>query len=98
MYSHKLYSILTEYTNEVEVYSVDECFMAFDLKYFKDKNVEDFFRELKRRVKVETGITYSFGVSYSKVTSKLASKHNKPDGLCLILDTIPVMLSIIAKT
>ncbi len=85
-YSHMLYSILTEYTSEVEAYSVDECFMSFPSDYFKNINLEEFFSNLKRRVKMETGITYSFGISYSKVTAKLASKHNKPDGLCFFLD------------
>jgi nucleotidyltransferase/DNA polymerase involved in DNA repair len=85
-YSRMLYKILMEYTDSVEAYSVDECFMSFEYEYFMNVNIQEFFINLKRRIKIELGINYSFGVSYSKVTAKLASKHMKPDGLCVILD------------
>ena len=41
-------------------------------------------REIRRRIREETQLTASAGVSYNKFLAKLASDQNKPDGLCLI--------------
>ena len=40
--------------------------------------------EIRARIKADTGLTASAGVSYNKFIAKLASDQNKPDGMCVI--------------
>jgi len=41
-------------------------------------------REIRRRVKGETGLTVSVGAGPNKLVAKIASDHGKPDGLVVV--------------
>jgi nucleotidyltransferase/DNA polymerase involved in DNA repair len=80
MYSDKLFNILSEYFDEVEHYSIDECFA----KARPAQCTEAYIRTVKDTVQSRLGITFSFGVAANKVLAKVASKSRKPDGLTII--------------
>lgn len=84
-YAEKLVKILRKYSDCVEEYSIDECFVLIDQKEAKRHGgFEEYISIIKKDVQRSLGITYSFGLADTKVLAKLASKYQKPDGLTII--------------
>lgn len=84
--SNKLFEIYTEYTDKVEPFGIDECWLdcTNSLKLFESG--EKIADEIRERVKKEIGITVSVGVSFTKVFAKLGSDIKKPDGTTVITE------------
>lgn len=82
--SHQIRAIFADYTPLVEPLSLDEAYLDVteDLKGIGIAT--EIAKEIRARIKAETGLTASAGVSYNKFLAKLASDQNKPDGLCVI--------------
>jgi DNA polymerase-4 len=82
--SHRIRAIFLEYTPLVEPLSLDEAYLDVteDLKGIGIATA--IAQEIRARIRAETGLTASAGVSYNKFLAKLASDQNKPDGLCVI--------------
>jgi DNA polymerase-4 len=82
--SNQIRAIFREYTPHVEPLSLDEAYLDVteDLKGIGVATA--IAEEIRARIRAETGLTASAGVSYNKFLAKLASDQNKPDGLCVI--------------
>ena len=82
--SQQIRAIFHDYTPLVEPLSLDEAYLDVtdDLKGIG--SATRIAKEIRRRIKEETRLTASAGVSYNKFLAKLASDQNKPDGLCVI--------------
>jgi DNA polymerase IV len=82
--SHQIRAIFADYTPHVEPLSLDEAYLDVteDLKGIGIATT--IAEEIRARIRAETGLTASAGVSYNKFIAKLASDQNKPDGLCVI--------------
>jgi len=82
--SHRIRAIFAEYTPLVEPLSLDEAYLdvTHDLKGIGVAT--RIAEEIRARIRAETRLTASAGVSYNKFLAKLASDQNKPDGLCVI--------------
>ena len=78
-YSDQLYELLLQYTDQIEKFSIDECFldMTHDLK--KDQTLLQVAEEIKKKVKEQLGFTVNIGVSTNKLLAKMASDFEKPD-------------------
>lgn len=76
--SNKLYNLLLEYTDKIERFSVDECFLDMT-EFLGKRSLEDVAREINRRVKEELKFTVNVGVSCNKLLAKMASDFSKPD-------------------
>lgn len=77
--SDKLYNLLLEYTDKIERFSIDECFMDLTLFLRKDEKLIDKAYEISKRVKEELSFTVNVGVSNNKLLAKMASDFEKPD-------------------
>lgn len=85
LFSERMYEIVRRYTPTVEEYSIDECFADITgLRRLHHMGYPEIAAAIKRDLQVELGMTFSIGLSCTKVLAKLGSKWNKPDGLTVI--------------
>lgn len=83
-YSKLAKEIYAEYTDQVESFGLDECWLDVtgSAKLFgTGKRIAD---EIRARIKEELGVTASVGVSYNKIFAKLGSDMKKPDATTVI--------------
>ncbi len=78
-HSKDLYMLLQEYTDRIERFSIDECFMDLTLFLRKDEKLINKAYEIRKRVKEELGFTVNIGVANNKLLAKMASDFEKPD-------------------
>ncbi len=77
-------AIFHEYTPLVEPLSLDEAYLDVSANLRGLPSATHTAREIRERIRAETGLTASAGISYNKFLAKLASDQNKPDGQCVI--------------
>ena len=77
-YSNKLYELFLEYTEYVERFSVDECFLDMT-EFLMGRDIFDIAKEISSRIKEELGFTVNIGISSNKLLAKMASDFEKPD-------------------
>jgi DNA polymerase-4 len=82
--SQQIRSIFLDYTDLVEPLSLDEAYLDVTEDRLGLGSARAIAEDIRRRIRQETGLTASAGVSYCKFIAKLASDHRKPDGLCVI--------------
>jgi DNA polymerase IV len=82
--SQQIRAIFLDYTDLVEPLSLDEAYLDVTADRLGLGTARAIAEDIRRRIREETGLTASAGVSYCKFIAKLASDHRKPDGLCVI--------------
>ena len=78
IFAERMYAIVRRYSDDVEEYSIDECFAILDL------TSRGLVQEIKTALQNELGLTFSLGLAPTKTLAKLASSQNKPDGLTIL--------------
>ena len=84
MYSERVKEIYKRYTDLVEPFGMDECWLdvtGSKMLFGSGRTIAD---KLRRTVYAETGLTISVGVSFNKVFAKLGSDMKKPDATTVI--------------
>jgi DNA polymerase-4 len=82
--SQQIRAIFGDYTDLVEPLSLDEAYLDVTDDRLGLGSARSIAEDIRRRIREETGLTASAGVSYCKFIAKLASDHRKPDGLTVI--------------
>ena len=82
--SAAVHAIFHEYTDIIEPLSLDEAYLDVTTNKKGMTLAVDIAREIKQRIRQQTGLTASAGVSYCKFLAKVASDFRKPDGLCTV--------------
>ena len=82
--SQQIRAIFAAYTHLVEPLSLDEAYLDVTQDRLGLGSARAVAEDIRRRIREETGLTASAGVSYCKFIAKLASDHRKPDGLTVI--------------
>ncbi len=80
--SARLMNNLARFTPEVEVYSIDECFLRFKGM----EHLEGYAHQMRQSVIQNTGIPVSIGIAPTKTLAKLANKKAKKreSGVCVL--------------
>ena len=82
--SSRVMSILSSYTPNIEIYSIDEAFL--ELKGFDNYDLENYGKEIRKKVLKWTGIPVSIGIAPTKALAKVANRiakkfENKTNGV-----------------
>ena len=79
--SEEIFTILNDFTPDVEPISVDEAFLDISRTHHLFKGPIEVCRRIKARIKNELGLIASVGLAPNKMAAKIASEFRKPDGL-----------------
>ncbi len=83
-YSKLVREIYYKYTDRVESYGLDECWLDITESrnlFGTDYEIAD---KIRKHVKKKTGLTISVGVSFNKIFAKMGSDIAKPDSINVI--------------
>ncbi|HKL94297.1 MAG TPA: DNA polymerase IV [Clostridia bacterium] len=83
-YSEKVFSIYTEFTDRVERFGIDECWLDVTASSHLFGSGIEIAEKIRQLVKDRTGLTISVGVSFTKVLAKLGSDMKKPDAVTVL--------------
>lgn len=82
--SRQVRDIFYDYTDLVEPLSLDEAYLDVTENKKNNPSATLIAEEIRARIKKETDLTASAGVSYNKFIAKVASDINKPDGIKVV--------------
>lgn len=82
--SREVQKIYSEYTDMVEPFGIDECWLDVTGSHYLFGSSEEIAYKIKEDVKRRLGLTISVGVSFTKVLAKLGSDMKKPDAVTVL--------------
>ncbi|PLR21950.1 DNA polymerase IV [Caulobacter zeae] len=82
--SRQIHEIFADYADLIEPLSLDEAYLDVTGDKAGVATATQTARIIRERIRAETGLTASAGISYNKFLAKMASDQNKPDGQFLV--------------
>ena len=84
--SNKLFTYLQSFTNEIEIFSIDECFLDYtSIKHIYGNELE-FAKKISNYIKTNLKFTVNIGIANNKLCAKMASDFSKPDKIHTLYD------------
>ena len=83
-YSKKARAIYERFTDKVEPFGMDECWLDVSASTRLFGNGEKIANKIRKTINFELGLTVSVGVSFNKIFAKLGSDMKKPDAVTVI--------------
>ena len=80
-YSTVVRKIYEDFTDKIEGFGIDEAWLDVTHSQMLFGGGMEIAKSISERVRKETGLTVSIGVSFNKVFAKLASDMKKPNGI-----------------
>ncbi len=77
--SNKLFTLLNKYTPDIEIASIDECYLDYGKvkKIYGDQY--EFAKKLQKEIYEKLGFTVNIGIANNKLCAKMASDFSKPN-------------------
>lgn len=95
----RIINILIQFTDLVEVFSIDEAFLDVTNTNHLFGGSENLALQIKAAIYQELGLTCSIGIAHNKLLAKYASDQCKPNGLVRIRsDAVPKLLEKLPVT
>ncbi len=82
--SKDIMNILREYADKFEQWGIDEAFLEVTSRVKNLDEAETLAKRMKREICEKEKLTCSIGVGPNKLVAKIASDHQKPDGLTVV--------------
>ncbi len=82
-YQQRFLNIIRQYSNIIEVASIDECYVDMTNSVKNEKEPLKKIKEIQDRILNEVGLSCSIGISYNKFLAKMASDYKKPFGFTI---------------
>ncbi len=84
--SSKLFSIIKKYTPDVEIASIDECYLEYtNIKKIYGSPLE-FATKIQKEINDTLGFTVNIGIANNKLCAKMASDFSKPNKIHTLFD------------
>lgn len=85
-YSRLAHEIYYRYTDMVEPFGMDECWLDVTASRYQFGTGTEIAEEIRKACREELGLTVSIGVSFNKIFAKLGSDMKKPDAMTVITE------------
>lgn len=82
--SREIHDVFKEYTDLIEPLSLDEAYLDITENKAGLKFAMEVATEIKEKIKTNTDLTASAGISFNKFLAKIASDYDKPNGFYVI--------------
>ena len=84
--SNSLFNLLLKYTPDIEIASIDECYLDYGKVKRLYGDEKEFAKRIQKEINEELGFTINIGIANNKLCAKMASDFSKPNKIHTLYD------------